>query len=216
MTMKIPNTWTFKTKEVAGHFDSHVREQLPWYELCTSMATYLARSYLSESGTFLDLGCSTGNMTSSMKEYINDQGIKCISVDNSPEMEKLFTGVGKFVLDDISRYELPKFDVCMCFLSLMFVPIDRRSVLIRRLTDRCNKGGAIIIVDKIVAGNGYLGTVINRVAMSNKVVTGCDPKEIIEKEISLSGVQRPMSEGDFEGFTKWFQIGDFAGYIKEV
>ena len=33
--MVVPENWTFESKEVADHFDEHVREQLPWYDLAT-------------------------------------------------------------------------------------------------------------------------------------------------------------------------------------
>jgi tRNA (cmo5U34)-methyltransferase len=41
-------------------------------------------------------------------------------------------------------------------------------------------------------------------------------EEIIEKELSLSGVQRPITEEQLGGsFVNWFRFGDFSGYIIE-
>ncbi len=39
---------------------------------------------------------------------------------------------------------------------------------------------------------------------------------IIEKELSLSGVQRPITEDQLAGdFINWFKFGDFSGYLIE-
>ena len=57
--MEIPKSdnWTFKTEEVANNFDSHVREQLPWYELVTEATRHLILGFMPEGGTLLDIGC---------------------------------------------------------------------------------------------------------------------------------------------------------------
>ena len=60
--MQIPDSWTFKTDEVAQGFDSHVREQLPWYDALTQLVAMIARHYLPVGATAYDIGASTGNM----------------------------------------------------------------------------------------------------------------------------------------------------------
>ena len=47
--------WTFK-EGFANKFDSHVREQLPWYELVTESVAYITRNYLPKSGLVYDIG----------------------------------------------------------------------------------------------------------------------------------------------------------------
>ena len=34
-----------------------------------------------------------------------------------------------------------------------------------------------------------------------------------KKELSLAGIQVPLSEDELQGATKWFCFGDFAGFI---
>ena len=41
--MKIPKSWTFKDNQVAKKFDSHVREQLPWYNILTNLVAIVAK-----------------------------------------------------------------------------------------------------------------------------------------------------------------------------
>jgi tRNA (cmo5U34)-methyltransferase len=213
--MEIPKNWSFKNKNVVENFDAHVIEQLPWYPLATKMVDHLIRAYLPENGLLIDFGCSTGNITNQAKATLKGRNAKAISIDNSPEMADAFKGYGELVVDDMENYKLPKFDVAVCFLSIMFMRVCNRERFINSLIKNCNKGGAIIIVDKLQSFHGYLGTVISRLTLSNKILSGCSHQEIIEKELSISGVQRPIKENDVQGFTKWLQIGEFAGFILE-
>ena len=60
--MQIPQNWTFKSDHIADHFDQHVREQLPWYDLATFATAQMARHYVPQGGKVYDIGCATGNM----------------------------------------------------------------------------------------------------------------------------------------------------------
>lgn len=213
--MRIPENWSFKNQNIVDNFDSHVVEQLPWYPLVTKMVGHLIRSYLPDDGLLIDFGCSTGNITKNSESIIKMRNAKAISIDNSNEMANSFNGYGELVIDEMENFKCPHFDVAVCFLSIMFMKISHRERFINSLIENCNRGGAIIIVDKLQSFHGYLGTVISRLSLSNKILSGCSHKEIIEKELSISGVQRPIREGDVNGFTKWLQIGEFAGFIFE-
>ncbi|WP_210437889.1 hypothetical protein, partial [Vibrio crassostreae] len=57
--------------------------------------------------------------------------------------------------------------------------------------------------------------VINRLSLVNKLDAGAKPDDVLAKELSLSGVQRPISPELLNSFTKWFQIGEFCGYLYE-
>ena len=217
--MKIPDDWTFENAEVAKHFDDHVREQLPWYEIALDMVCFLVRSYAGAGATVIDLGCSTGTLSKKLSGTIEARKINMINVDSSIEMIKKFDGVGSILQADMVSYDLDSgHDVCICFLSLMFVDVKSRKALISKLIKNTKAGGVVIIVDKIEGVGGYLGQSINRITLENKLNAGANPVHILEKELSLSGVQRPLKEQPLFnfGFKKWFQVGDFAGYIVEV
>ncbi|CAH6874484.1 tRNA (Cmo5U34)-methyltransferase [Vibrio chagasii] len=213
--MMIPKDWTFKNSDVAEGFDTHVREQLPWYNIASSMTAHFARNYLPENGVLLDLGCSTGNVSDSCRETITNRNVSVVNVDNSEEMAELFRGVGEVTIANIENFEIPEFDVCVMFLSMMFVPVNSRSALIMELMKNTRKGGLVLIVDKMESFSGYSGQVINRLNLVNKLDAGAKPDEVLAKELSLSGVQRPINPELLNSFTKWFQIGEFCGYLYE-
>jgi len=214
----IPKDWTFKNKGVAENFDAHVSEQLPWYNMTLGFIAHIARAYLTDGSTLVDLGCATGAVTRSLADTIAARGINARSFDNSQEMIDNFKGVGSVSLLDASKVdEIPKFDVCVCYLVLMFLPIADRQRILDGLKARCNQGGIIVFVDKVEPFSGYFGTVINRLSMLNKLTAGVCADDILTKELSLSGFQRPSAEALYieNGFFKWFQIGDFCGYAYE-
>jgi tRNA (cmo5U34)-methyltransferase len=216
---EIPNDWTFKNQSVADNFEKHVREQLPWYEMVTKMVAHFGRHYLPEEGVMYDLGASTGNITLSLKDEIESRKVKAISVDYSEEMAKLWRGVGDLIVSDVRVIDIEDYDFCVCFLLLMFLPVSAQDTFFKYLLSKMKKGGALIIFDKVEAVDGYLGTVMRRLTIAGKVASGVNPQEIVKKEMSLAGQQRPLShrfiEDNIEGFKseQIFRYGEFSGWV---
>lgn len=213
--MDIPHDWTFKTSDVATGFDQHVREQLPWYDLMSGAVAHIARHYIPHGGTVYDLGCSTGNIGTLLADVIQSREARLIPVDNAESMRAKYAGPGEFTLADVGTMEIQPFDVAIAFLCLMFIPKGNRTGLIARLRDKCNPGGAIIIVDKMQAIGGYLGTVISRLTLAGKVAANVPAEQIIAKEMSLSGVQRPLATEELGSAVQVFQFGEFSGWVIE-
>jgi tRNA (cmo5U34)-methyltransferase len=213
---KIPEEWTFKNTSVAENFDHHVRSQLPWYDLATGIVQHFGRHYLAEGGRMYDLGASTGNITLSLSKEIESRKVEAISVDNSPNMGEVWRGVGEFRLGDITTMEYLPFDFGVAFLLFMFLPPASQEKALVRALDKLNPGGCFIVFDKTDQFQGYLSTVVHRLTLAGKVSTGVSSEEIIRKELSLAGVQRPIRPEDLGfaslGATEVFRFGEFAGW----
>lgn len=216
--MKIPKNWTFENKEVANNFNNHVREQLPWYDLATQSIVHIARHYIPQKGLVYDLGASTGNIGNAIKNILSDRQSEFIAIEKSKEMADIYQcDYGKLIVQDIKDYSYKNFDVCIAFLSLMFVEPKYRLELMENLYSNLNIGGAIIIFDKIESVGGYIGTINYRLTLAEKVKIVKDYKQIIDKELSLEGVQRPIKYELIEKFNPnlFFKFSDFVGYIIE-
>lgn len=215
--MRIPSDWSFESVEVATAFDRHVRSQLPWYELATGMVAHIARHYIPKKGTVLDIGCSTGNIGNALAPTLDSRGARLIPIESSAEMSKLYTGPQpeNMLVDDVCQIEIPRFDVAVCFLVLMFLPVEDRRNLLDRLRRNMKPGGALIVFDKFEPPAGYIGTVMWRLALAGKVAQGVEPTDIINKELSLMGTQRPLSPFETDGMRQVFQFGNFAGWVIE-
>lgn len=214
--INIPDSFEFN-ESVSNGFDDHVREQLPWYDLVTDLVCHIAKGHLGKDSSLLDIGCSTGNITHRLKPEIKDRNITTESIDSSPYMASKFKGNGELIVDDICTYHLKKYDVVVSMLSLMFIDISKRSLLIRRLKESLNPGGVLIIVDKLVPKKGYSSLIASKFTIVNKLKTGVSASEVIKKEVSLIGVQRPFDNDFFEvnEFVEFFRLGDFVGVFYE-
>lgn len=216
--LSIPADWTFRTPAVAAAFDAHVRESLPWYDFVTGAVAHFARAYIPNGGYVIDVGASTGNVGRALARTLEQRRAYLLPIDNSKDMAKIYAGPGRMVVADAVSFnfaETTRPDLIVCFLSLMFVAVADRARLIEKMKDALDPGGALIIVDKMVPRPGYVGTVAYRLTLAAKHEAGASAEEIIAKELSISGVQRPMSESELPGFVEFFRFGDFAGFVWE-
>lgn len=214
--MDIPRNWTFENTEIATGFDRHVREQLPWYDLATGSITHIARHYIPKGGLVYDIGAATGNIGNALQPILEDRHAHLIGIESSPEMAALYTGPGELVIGDALTADYQPFDFAVLFLVLMFLPIEQRPRLLSTLRQYLKPGGAILIFDKCEAASGYLATVLWRLTLAGKVSAQVSPQEIIAKELSLAGIQRPLRQSEVScGATPYFQFGEFRGWIIE-
>ncbi|WP_372393936.1 methyltransferase domain-containing protein (plasmid) [Azospirillum sp. HJ39] len=214
--LEIPRNWTFQKAGIAAAFDRHVREQLPWYDLATGAIAHIARHYIPTGGLVYDIGASTGNVGRALAETLKDRRARLVAIESAAEMIARYDGPGEVIQTDALAYDYERFDLGVCFLLLMFLPVSRRAAFVDRLRERIKPGGALIVFDKCEAEAGYPATVLWRLTLAGKVSAGVDPAEIVAKELSLCGVQRPISQ-DVIGrdAVEWFRFGEFAGWLIE-
>jgi len=215
--MQIPQNWTFENTAIAASFDQHVREQLPWYDLATGAIAHVVRHYLPDGGRCYDIGASTGNVGRAIAETVRERGAELIGIEKAREMAELYDAPGKCLVADALDVEFEPYNIAICFLVLMFLPAGSRREWLQSLANKLRPGGALIIVDKLSAPSGYLGTVLHRMTLAGKVASGVDAAEIIAKELSLSGVQRPVDAQLIANVTpapiEIFRFGEFAGWV---
>jgi tRNA (cmo5U34)-methyltransferase len=215
-------SWTFETKEIAETFDSHVREQLPWYDMVTDSVRYIIRNYLPEHGTVVDIGSSTGNLIDKILPLVTERNGDVIAVEKSKDMiavlNKKFLGRPSVWIhhEDIVTADMHKGEVYVMFLTMMFIPVEYRKGVIDAMRANCTKGGVIIVVDKINDHQGYFSTVLKRLTMQFKLQQGAKPEDVLTKEMSLAGIQIPIDPAILgEDAKQFFRMGEFAGWVIE-
>jgi tRNA (cmo5U34)-methyltransferase len=215
--MEIPKHWTFKNTTVAEEFDSHVREQLPWYDLITTSITHFGRHYIPVNGRIYDIGASTGNIGNALRDVIEHRQATFIAIEESSEMVDRYVGPGTIIQAEATQFDFKSFDFAVLFLVLMFLPISRRHDFLRRLTSLIKPGGCIVIVDKLNTASGYYGTVARRLTMQWKLDNGVSSDDIIKKELSLAGYQRPLDQRYLTEVNakQFFHFGEFGGWVIE-
>ncbi len=83
-------------------------------------------------------------------------------------MADLYIGGGDLIIDNAQNVEFKNFDVAICFLVLMFLSKKEQISLIKKLKERLNTGGCIIVVDKLEPISGYESIVFSRLSLSQK------------------------------------------------
>jgi len=216
------SSWTFETPEIAAGFDAHVREQLPWYDMVTDAVVYITRNYLTEYGGIVDIGASTGNMVDKLLPLVSERSADIVAIEKSVPMfnvlEKKYRHSDCVVTEnvDVTNSQLPKADVYIVFLTMMFLPIESRKALINSMRANCKRGGAIVVVDKVCDHGGYFATVLKRLTMQFKLQQGVKPEDVLNKEMSLAGVQIPLDPAMLgEDAKLFFRMGEFAGWVIE-
>lgn len=200
--------WTFDNLD----FDRHVREQLPWYDLVTEAVAFMAKQYLPTSdGVLYDIGASTGNITKAMRPMLMERKARVISIEPNASLVRKFEGYGDVMYASAEDVQYEKFDVAVLFLTMMFIPVCKREGLITTLKQNMRKGGVIIIVDKVADSSGYFATCIKRMTMYFKQQFATTD-DIVNKELSLSGVQRPVRRDG----KLFFKFGEFEGWVIEA
>ena len=213
-SLEIPRHWTFRSRAVAKHFDRHVKEQLPWYDLATNAVAHFGRHYIPRNGVVYDIGASTGNIGLALKETLDQRGAKFTAIEESREMADRYQGPQELAVADAVTFDYQPFDFAVCFLVLMFLPVDTRASFLRRLQDLTMPGGALLIVDKVQMPPGYVGTAFSRLTLQQKLAVGAKPEDILRKELSLAGYQRPLDPNVMpETARTFFQVGEFVGWI---
>lgn len=206
--------WTFQSDSVARNFDSHVREQLPWYDLATGLVAAVGRQFIPQGGLVYDVGASTGNVGRALAPILSQRGASLVALEPAPEMAALYDAPGE--LRPVGVEDEPfdgGADLIVCFLVLMFVPPARRVAVLAKLKGALRPGGALLVFDKALPAAGEVGALSLRLTLGAKYEAGASADEIIAKELSLAGVQRPLAPGELSGFHPIFRFGDFGGWL---
>jgi len=215
-------SWTFETPEIASTFDSHVREQLPWYDMVTDAVCYIVRNYLTDDNTVVDVGASTGNMIDKLMPLLLERKAYAVAIEKSPTMVEVLSKRFEnhhnvsIMQDDIRSCGLEPAQVYVVFLTMMFVPVHERQRVIDYLRANLLQGGVLVVVDKVCDHGGYFATVLKRLGMHWKIQQGALLGDVTTKEMSLAGVQIPFDPSMLGADVKqFFRMGEFAGWVVE-
>lgn len=131
----IPKEWSFENARVAKAFNHHVREQLPWYDLVTGAVAHIARHFIPQGGLVYDIGASTGNIGKALVDTLAQRQAKLVPIEPSAEMCAEYSGPGKenLVQMDACAFDYESFDVAICYLVMMFMPVGARREFIAKL-----------------------------------------------------------------------------------
>jgi len=225
-----PSDFKF-TQTVASVFDDMVNRSVPFYEEIQRMVAELAADHAMEHTNVYDLGCSTGTTLIGMDETVK-QNVSFVGVDDSqPMLEKCrikLTEAGfkhpfsLEVADLNDRVTINQASVVVLCLTLHFVRPLNREKLVKQIYEGLEKGGVVILVEKILAEDSSFNRDFINYYYSMKRRHHYSEMEIAQKREALENVLIPykLSENislfrnaGFEHCEVFFKWYNFAGLI---
>ena len=184
--------------------------------MVTKGIVQIGRHYLPHGGACMTSWASTGNITAALADVLHARHVKALSIEESPQMCERWNGYGDLQLADALTYDFEEFDFAVSMLCMVFLSPLEQQELLAKLKKAIRPGGALVVVERMLPpGDPYLDIVTSRLTLAAKLAAGVPAHEIVNKELSLAGVQRPVNPALMteERATEWFRYGDFAGYI---
>ncbi|HTD93222.1 MAG TPA: carboxy-S-adenosyl-L-methionine synthase CmoA [Chitinophagaceae bacterium] len=216
---------------VANVFDDMVSRSVPYYGEMQRMMAELAADHAQEGTDVYDLGCSTGTTMIGMDTMVNPN-IRFVGIDDSQEMlnkcksnlmEIGFSRNYDLRCADLNQgVRIENASVVVLCLTLQFVRPIYREQLIKNIFDGLNPGGALILIEKILAEESRFNRDFINYYYNYKRRNHYSDLEISQKREALENVLIPykLSEditllrdkgfAHCEVFFKWY---NFAGII---
>jgi tRNA (cmo5U34)-methyltransferase len=217
--------------KVAGVFDDMVGRSVPFYDEIQKMVCGLTKDFAQNNTNVYDLGCSTGT-TFHMLHPDLDESISFIGVDNSaPMLEQAKTKLAGasltrnivFQHSDIENgYNLENASVVLMVLTLQFVRPLHREKIARKIYEGMTKNSALIIVEKLLSGDGTLNRLFIDHYYDYKRAQGYSETEIVQKREALENVLIPyrmeenvalLKDAGFRHVEDFFRWYNFSGII---
>ena len=187
-------------EETAAVFDDMLVRSVPFYTEIQRMIGEMAADFCVEGTHVYDLGCSLCSTFLALDRVL-PQGIGFVGVDFSPQMlqrgrDRLAEyGTGRrceLVCADLNEYvRVANASLVVMNLTLQFVRPVRRNQLIRNIAGGLNKGGCLLLVEKILSKDPALNRSFIKYYYDFKQRNGYSDLEIAQKREALENVLVP-------------------------
>jgi len=217
--------------QVAEVFPDMISRSVPGYTTIVAMIGVLAERYATRGCNVYDLGCSLGAATLSMREKLNNTPCRIVAVDNSPAMierckhiialDRSETEV-ELIQDDIQNVSIDNASVVVLNFTLQFLPINDRKSLLEKIYQGMNKGGILILSEKVKFADSDLQELNTDLHHAFKRANGYSDLEVAQKRTALENVLIPETLDEHQarlkaiGFSStdvWFQCFNFASLV---
>lgn len=190
--------WTFDG-EVAERFDAHVSKSVPLYGEGHELVCKLSDFFLTDGSVCYDLGCSTAALTYKLAEHNSSKKVTFRGIDRVPEMiakaKKRYQRKPnvRLLTQDLMDVEFEQSDLIVAYYTMQFIRPKNRQVLLDRIYNALNWGGAFILFEKVRAQDARFQDIATTLYTDFKIEEGYTSEEIVAKTRSLKGVLEPFS-----------------------
>ncbi len=218
-------------EKVANVFEDMLRRSIPGYSTIIAVTGMFAAKYARASTNIYDLGCSLGASAMAMQQTVKLDGCKIKAIDNSEAMIKrasefidnsAYNVPIELVLQDVRQTHITNASVVAMNLTLQFIPPSERADVINKIYRGLNKGGILILTEKVKFSDENLNALQTDHYYEFKKMMGYSDMEISRKRDALEKVMildtedehiERLKKAGFYKCEKWFQIFNFISFI---
>jgi tRNA (cmo5U34)-methyltransferase len=219
-------------ERVVAVFPDMIQRSVPGYGMIISNIGILAGKYAQAGSHCYDLGCSLGAATLAMRQRITQPDCDIIAVDSSPAMiergrellalDSVTTVPVTMICADIQKVSIENASVIVLNFTLQFIPPAERLALIQRIYSGLNKGGVLILSEKIAFSEPWRQNIHEELHHDFKRANGYSDLEISQKRSALEKVMIPetlachqerLKLSGFSSSDLWFQCFNFASIV---
>lgn len=220
--------WDFKG-EISDNFSEHVKKSIPYYKEGHSLICKLSDYFIKNNSVCYELGTSVGELLENLALHHKiKQNIKWIGIDIEEDMiQKAKINLKEYKnislkAADAPHFDYEKSDLIVSYYTIQFIPPKFRQLLINKIFESLNWGGAFIFFEKVRAPDARFQDIMSALYNDYKLEQNYSPSEIIAKTRSLKGVLEPFStQGNIDllkraGFVDYMTIMKyvcFEGFI---
>jgi len=188
--------WTFGGSTVEN-FDKQIKNSIPLYTEGHSLCCKLSEFFIQNDSTCYELGTSTGTLINQLKEHNkNKTNTNWTGIDREKDMiSKARENYPKieFIASNLEDIELEKSNLIISYYTLQFTKVKNRLNICKKIYESLDKGGALIIFEKVRANSAKTQDYFNQTYFDFKLEQGYTEKEVINKSLALKSVLEPLS-----------------------
>jgi tRNA (cmo5U34)-methyltransferase len=222
--------FNFKKKTVQV-FDDMLNRSVPFYQEIQRMTAEIAADFAVPGTNVYDLGCSTGSTLIALEKVLPPE-VSFVGVDYSPDMlekarEKLtqhkVTRPCEYICRDLNQgISIVNASVVVFTLTLQFVRPLKRQQLIQDIARGLNKGGCLILIEKVTCLDSKLNRLFINYYYAFKKREGYNQLEIAQKREALENILIPyrpeenrqlLLENGFTECDMFFKWYNFCGML---
>ena len=221
--------------KVAAVFPDMLRRSIPGYTASLEAIGSLAARYVRAGTNCYDLGCSLGAATLAMRQGIREPCCRIVAVDVAPAMiarcQEIIAEDDRLsapetdvdvVANDIRDIEIVNASMVVLNYTLQFLGVDDRDELLRRIARGLNKGGLLVLSEKVVAENPAMEDLLVEMHHEHKRRNDYSALEISRKRAALEEVLIPeavathrerLERAGFSDSAVWLRYFNFVSII---
>lgn len=221
--------------KVAAVFPDMLRRSIPGYTASLEAIGSLAARYVRAGTNCYDLGCSLGAATLAMRQGIREPCCRIVAVDAAPAMiarcQDIIAEDDRLsapetdvdvVESDIRDIEIVNASMVVLNYTLQFLGVDDRDELLRRIARGLNKGGLLVLSEKVVDENPAMEDLLVELHHEHKRRNDYSALEISRKRAALEEVLIPeavathrerLERAGFSDSAVWLRYFNFVSII---